>query len=107
MKEFLGTWRITGMEEWAQDYIDLVEPGYIKFGKNCMGQFVFGTVNGFLDFRYHDTNESAKVEFSWEGCSENDSVCGRGWAEISGKNEIYGMLHIHCGDESWFKATLK
>jgi hypothetical protein len=37
------------MERWDQDYIDLEEPGYFKFSKDGMGEFLFGTVNGFID----------------------------------------------------------
>jgi len=40
------------MEQWDEDYIGLVEPGYFKFRKDGMGEFVFGTVNGFIDCRY-------------------------------------------------------
>ena len=30
------------------DFFDLEEPGYLRFSKDGMGQFVFGTVNGFI-----------------------------------------------------------
>ena len=36
------------MEQWDQDYIGLEKPGYFRFGKNGMGEFVFGTVNGLI-----------------------------------------------------------
>ena len=30
------------MEQWDQDYIDLEKPGYFRFHKDGMGEFVFG-----------------------------------------------------------------
>ncbi len=93
------------MEQWDQDYIDLVEPGYFKFKKNGQGEFVFGTISGYLDYRHDNNNNSEKIEFSWEGTSEYDPVCGRGWFEMKEKNQIYGMLFIHNSDESWVKAA--
>ncbi len=105
MKEYLGKWKIVEMGEWDQDYIDLVEPGYIQFDEDDLGEFVFGTVQGFLDCRYQKESVSHKVEFSWDGNSDNDPANGRGWAVIEDENKLFGMLYIHCGDESWFKAT--
>lgn len=93
------------MDQWDQEYIDLVEPGYVKFDMNIQGQFVFGTVNGFMDCRYDKETSPKRVEFSWEGTSEYDPVCGRGWFEIKEDGSISGMLFIHNGDESWVKAV--
>jgi hypothetical protein len=47
----LGTWRIIEMEQWDQDYIDLVVPGYIAFREDHVGKFQFGTVHGEIDYR--------------------------------------------------------
>ena len=104
MNKFIGKWKITEMEQWDQEYIDLVEPGYVLFDKNDQGQFLFGTVNGFIDCRYDNKKSPKRVEFSWEGTSEYDPVCGRGWFEMKAEGSISGMLLIHNGDESWVKA---
>jgi len=37
-----GHWRIIWMEEWDQDYIDLVEAGFIKISSDGSGEFLFG-----------------------------------------------------------------
>lgn len=92
------------MEQWDQDYIDLVQPGYFQFSKDGLGEFVFGTVNGSLDCRYDNKKDPKKVEFSWEGTSEYDPVSGRGWLEIVEADQIQGMLFFHNGDESWVKV---
>jgi uncharacterized protein YndB with AHSA1/START domain len=105
MNKFIGNWRITEMEQWDQDYVDLEEPGYLRFSKDGMGKFVFGTVNGFTDCRYDNDQDAKRVEFSWDGASESDPVCGRGWFEMTATDKIYGKLFIHNGDESWVKAV--
>lgn len=105
MNKFIGNWKIIGMEQWDQEYIDLVEPGYFKFNRDDQGEFVFGTVSGFVDCRYDNNKDPKRVEFSWEGTSEYDPVCGRGWFDLTEKNQIFGRLFIHNGDESWVKAT--
>ena len=47
---YMGTWRIMDMEEWGQEDIDLVVPGYITFTEDRLGAFQFGTVEGSLDY---------------------------------------------------------
>ncbi len=89
------------MEHWDQDYIDLVEPGYINFDKKGIGAFLFGTVVGFIDYRISNENSQQTIEFSWEGTSEYDPVCGRGRFELRDINKLYGRLFIHNGDDSW------
>jgi hypothetical protein len=54
---FLGYWKITHMETWAQHHVDLVVPGFIEFTYEddlLMGRFQFGTVSGWLDCRPRD-----------------------------------------------------
>ena len=43
--ELIGRWRIVQADLWERDYLDLVEPAYISFGKNGRGEFAFGAVN--------------------------------------------------------------
>ena len=105
MNKFIGNWKITEMEQWDQDYIDLVEPGYFRFGEDDMGEFLFGAVNGFMDCRYDNDKNAKRVEVSWDSTSEHDPVCGRGWFELTAEGELYGELFIHNGDESWVKAV--
>jgi hypothetical protein len=100
MNKFLGKWQIVEMEQWDQDYIDLVEPGYIEFDEDDLGEFTFGTVHGFLDCRIQEKSIPQKIEFSWDGSSENDLANGRGWAVFEGESNIYGMpnmqMHSDC-----------
>ncbi len=86
MSKLLGKWKITEMEQWDQEYIDLLEPGYIEINKGNLGEFVFGTVKEFIHFRIKNVHGEEKAEFSWESTSEYAPVCGRGWFKLSEKN---------------------
>jgi hypothetical protein len=104
---FLGYWKITEMEAWDLDYIDLVVPGFIEFAAESdrvVGSFQFGTVVGWLDCRCRQVDGSTFIEWSWEGHSDADPGCGRGWATLV-NGELVGRLFIHCGDDSAFKAV--
>jgi hypothetical protein len=103
---FLGKWRITEMEQWDQEYIDLVVPGYFEFRKNNIGEFQFGIVEGDIDYRIEKVGDDKRLDFSWEGQEEYESLSGRGWATVE-KNELIGRIFFHLGDDSWFKATRK
>ena len=48
MLSITGRWRITEMDMWDQDAIDLVQPGFIEFSDDGLGQFGFIAVNGEL-----------------------------------------------------------
>jgi hypothetical protein len=100
---FLGRWRIVEMEQWDRDYIDLVVPGHITFDNDGQGSFQFGTVEGGLDCRIERLNDVERIDFSWEGVSEMDPACGRGWATIR-DGELHGRLYIHGSDDSSFRA---
>ena len=99
----LGRWRIVHMDEWDEDYLDLVVPAFIKFDKKQDGQFQFGTVRGWLDVRFGTRDDQPLVEFSWEGENDTDPACGRGWAVLRGER-LEGHLYIHTGDDSAFVA---
>ena len=49
---FLVRWRIDPMDAYDQDYLDLVEPAFIRFDRGGSGEFGFGAVTGKLDCRY-------------------------------------------------------
>jgi len=89
------------MEQWDQDFVDLVAPGHITFAGGGRGQFCFGAVEASLDWRPDSTGK--RVDFSFEGFDEGDEVCGRGWAESSG-GRLTGRIVFHLGDESGFVA---
>jgi len=89
------------MEQWDQDFVDLVAPGHITFATGGRGQFCFGAVDATLDWRPDPTGK--RVDFSFEGFDEGDEVSGRGWAELS-SGKLAGRIIFHLGDESGFVA---
>ena len=104
--DLIGYWKITKMDVWGQAYVDLVVPGFIEFemeDDHLLGQFQFGTVAGSLDCRLRDVGENSHVEWSWEGRSDSDPGCGRGWARLE-DGKLVGRIYIHCGDDSAFEA---
>ena len=103
IKEYIGTWRITEMDQWDMDYIDMESPGRIVINKDGQGEIHFGAVDVEIDCRWESHGESARLEFSFEGNDEGDPVSGRGWVLVDGE-EMTGHLFFHLGDDSGFKA---
>jgi hypothetical protein len=106
-KSFHGSWRIVHMDEWDEEYVDLVEPAHITIDKHGQGEFLFGALKGWLDCRFTERDGLPFVEFSWEGLSEGDSLCGRGWASLQSDGNLEGHLFIHLSDDSAFVAKPK
>jgi hypothetical protein len=106
-KSFHGSWRIVHMDEWTEEYLDLIETARITIDKRGQGEFLFGAVKGWLDCRFMERDGLPFVEFSWEGSSEGDNVCGRGWASLQPDGSIEGHLFIHPSDDSAFVAKPK
>ena len=101
---FIGRWRITEMELWEREDLDLVGPAFIEFGRQGMGEFQFIAVQGGLDCRFSERGDLPAVEFSWEGQDEGDDTLGRGWAVLR-EGTLEGRWFFHRGDDSWFRAT--
>jgi hypothetical protein len=91
------------MAVWGADYRDLVVPAHIDFKPRGQGEFQFGTVHGWIDYRLTSRDGREAVEFSWEGQSDTDHGCGRGWAVLDAAS-LEGRLFIHGGDDSSFVA---
>ena len=103
MNPFTGKWRITEMEVWDQDYVDMEVPGYIRIGSDGTGQFQFGLVSGDIDGRVEQSGSAPRFEFSWSGQDECNPACGRGWAIIE-DGELKGRIYLHLADDSAFRA---
>jgi len=105
LTEFIGRWRITSMELWDAEAIDLVEPGFIKFSRDRTGQFGFIVVRGWMDWRESVRDGRTCVEFTWAGSDEGDEVSGRGWAMLADDGTLDGRIFFHAGDDSGFHAV--
>lgn len=102
-KAVIGNWRIMGMEVWDADYIDMDVPAHITIRKDLTGEFQFGLVQGDIDGRVDAANGVFRLDFSWSGFDENDSMSGRGWMQVNG-DQAEGRIFIHLGDDSAFTA---
>ena len=98
---FAGRWRIVEMEQWDQEFVDLVSPGHITFTGDGRGELHFGAVDVSLDWRVDATGNRA--DFAFEGFDEGDEVSGSGLAELSGE-KLTGRIAFDLGDESGFVA---
>src|SRR5258708_17894147 len=90
----IGKWRIIEMGLWDNDYLDMVEPAYIQFQANGLGEFKFGCVVGGLDC----TLFADAADFTWQGSDEMDPVSGDGWAELDDDGTINGEISFHLAD---------
>lgn len=105
MSNLTGYWRITWMEEWDQDFVDLIQPGHFQFDEDRLGFFMFGAVEGQLDYRLSDDGQ--RVDFSWSGNDDGDIKSGRGWFELTASETAKGRFFIHRGDESAVELKLQ
>ncbi len=103
-KAYVGRWRITEMEQWDKDYIDMAAPGHLTIGEDGAGSLQFGVVAADVDCRIESFGGVEVLEFSFEGEDEGDSVCGRAWAQVTGTN-MTGRIYFHMGDDSDFMAS--
>ena len=103
-KSIIGRWRITEMDNWDPDAVDLVQPGFIEFDDDGLGGLSFIVVTGELDCRDADRDGRPGVEFSWQGSDEGDDVSGRGWAALNPGGTLEGHIYFHLGDDSAFRA---
>jgi hypothetical protein len=98
-KSLLGKWRITQMELWDTDYIDMLGPGYVQIDEDS-GQMAFGVVQIGLRCEYGETS----IWFKFRGADEMDEVSGDGDAELEDDGTLTGEIRFDNGDESSFTA---
>jgi hypothetical protein len=91
-RRIIGRWRITEMDNWDQEAVDLVQPGFIEFDEDG------------LDCCDADRDSRPGVEFSWQGSDEGDDVSGRGWATLNPDGTLEGHIYFHLGDDSAFRG---
>lgn len=102
--KFEGTWHITDMENWDEDYFNMEVQAYIEIDKRGSGDFQFGLVTGQIDGEVVKDQSGEKLEFTWEGNDENDEAFGSGWLKLKDKNALEGKIKFHQGDSSLFTA---
>jgi hypothetical protein len=98
-----GRWRITEMDLWDQEAIDLLGPAFIEF-KGEEGQFRFIAVDGWIACRHGQQNGRPHIDFTWDGNDECDPAGARGWVNLQKDGSLIGHIYFHQGDDSGFKA---
>jgi len=99
-----GKWHIYEMEMWNEDYFNMEVQAYIEVTQDYQGDFQFGLVSGYLDGYLEQIEEVERFSFTWEGNDEMDEANGSGWLRLISSDEVEGMINLHFGDQSLFKA---
>jgi hypothetical protein len=96
----IGRWRIVEADLWDRDYLDLVEPASITFGKSGRGEFAFGAIHGDMELEYSPN----AISFTWAGFDEMDEVSGSGSAELDDAGDLEIDLSFLLGDDAILKG---
>jgi hypothetical protein len=98
-----GKGRITEMDLWDREAIELLGPAFIEF-KGEGGRFGFIAVEGWMDCWHGQRNNRPSIDFTWDGNDEGDPASGRGWVILRRDGSLTGHIYFHHGDDSGFKA---
>jgi hypothetical protein len=101
-KTFVGKWRITELQDYDADYVDMCGPAMLTIGSRGSGRINFGASEAEIDCRMDDFDERV-VRFSFEGSDEGDPICGHGYCLVAG-DELHGRIFRHLSDTFGFKA---
>jgi hypothetical protein len=99
--QVVGRWRIVEADLWDRDYLDLVEPAFLRVDPDGRGELVFGVVYAALSVEYART----VVFFAFTGSDEGDEVHGSGSAELGDDGILEIEISFHDGDDAILKAT--
>ncbi|MEK6921717.1 MAG: hypothetical protein AABX82_07555 [Nanoarchaeota archaeon] len=100
--DFIGTWRITKMSEWDNDYVNEEVKAFIKIDKSCQGEFHFGYVQCSTSGDFKKNGTDLVYDFTFEGSDECDPTNGDGWMKINQDGTAEGEIRFHMGDCSKF-----
>jgi hypothetical protein len=102
-----GNFKITHMDQWDQDFVDIEVPGVIRFDPRGRGEFQFGYVHGEMAVAFTERNGKPAAAWTWEGNDEMDPANGRGWAVLQDASRLEGEIIFLEGDSSGFTAERK
>jgi hypothetical protein len=101
---FVGMWHITAMERWYADYVNMERQAFVEVRPDNPGSFQFGLVSGELDGYLEGEPPRQRFAFTLSGNDEMDPAGGSGWIRPRGADEAVGLIKIHGGDRSRFRA---
>lgn len=102
--KLVGRWRITDMDLWDQDAVDLMGSAIIEINADGTGMMRFIAVEADLDHRSAQRDSRPAIQFTWDGNDEGTLVNGRGWIALADAATIEGQIWFHMGDDSGFVA---
>ena len=94
--QLIGQWRIVTADLWDRDYLDLVEPAYLKIGSDGWAEFGFGVVTAGGEIEYSQT----AVFFRWNGFDEGSEISGDASVELNDDGSIEIELSFDNGDDA-------
>ena len=100
----VGRWHITKMREWDKAYCNMEVRAYIQIGKNGIGEFQFGLVQGSTSGEFKKETGYILYDFTCDGSDENDSANGDGWMKILQDGTAQGEIRFHMSGKSAFWA---
>ncbi len=103
-QSLIGLWHVYEMDMWDEDYFNMETQAYIEITSINGGEFQFGLVTGSIDGYREDINDKERFVFTWDGSDEMDEASGSGWLQLSSKDQVDGLIKMHGGDRSTFKA---
>jgi hypothetical protein len=87
-KAFVGKWRITELQDYDADYVDMCGPAMVTIGSRGSGRISFGASEAEIDCRMDDFDERV-IRFSFEGSDEGDPICGHGYCLSGGEGVVF------------------
>ncbi len=101
-KKFVGQWRITELQGFDSEYVNLCGPAKLRISARGIGRMNFGAVELELDCKKDDLDERV-LRFTFEGADEGDPIGGRGYCLVDGEG-MTGRIFRHGSDECGFRA---
>jgi hypothetical protein len=75
------------MDQWDEEYLDLVEAAHVMIDIQGQGEFLFGAVKGWLDCRFTERDGLPFVEFSLGRAERGRQCVWSGMGKPSGRRE--------------------
>lgn len=88
LKDFVGTWFITAMDDMGEDYwADEPEAPFIRLevprgSSGLLGEYVIGLSSGGMDGDLREFGGEPVVIFGYDGVDEMDPSSGGGWLQL-------------------------
>ena len=101
---FVGTWHITEMEFWDEDYLHMELQAFLQVRPDGSSAFQFGLVRGETGGYLEDEPPEQRFAVTWDGNDEMDPVNGCGWIRLRSTDEVSGVIKIHLVDRFTFAA---